>query len=97
MTPAKRWLSVYFAAVAAVFLASARDPQGLPKAARLADDARRLAARNEALQLEIGRLRREARALSGDPAALERAAREELGYVRPGEIIFQLDAHRGRP
>jgi cell division protein FtsB len=36
-------------------------------------------------------MRREVKALTGDPAALERAAREDLGYVRPGEIILKLD------
>ena len=39
-------------------------------------------------------MRREARALAGDPAALERAAREELGYVRPGERVYELPPRR---
>jgi cell division protein FtsB len=36
------------------------------------------------------------RALQGDAAALERAAREDLGYVRPGEIVVKLDEAAGR-
>lgn len=71
---------------------SAADPEGLGKHRRLEDQARRVAEENRALALENARLLREVRALQGDPAALERAAREELGFVRPGEIVFQLPA-----
>jgi cell division protein FtsB len=92
---AKRW-TVYLAALAVLAGVSALHPGGLRKHARLSADARRVAAENEALRREVGLLRREARALDGDPGALERAAREELGYVRPGEIVIQLDG-RGRP
>ena len=34
---------------------------------------------------------REINALRNDPAALERAAREELGYIKPGELVFHLE------
>lgn len=33
-------------------------------------------------------LKREIQALRSDPAAIERLAREELGFSRPGEINF---------
>jgi cell division protein FtsB len=69
---------------------SAVDPDGLRKKRRLEDQARRVAEENRGLARENASLRREVRALQGDPAALERAAREELGFVRPGEIVFQL-------
>ena len=52
------------------------------------DENARLAAENAALS-------REARALRGDPAALERAAREELRFVRPGERVYWLGAASG--
>jgi cell division protein FtsB len=97
VTPAKRWLLSYFAAVAALLAISASHPQGLSRYQHLDENARRVAGENKALGEEVGRLRHEVRALSGEPAALERAAREELGYVRPGEIVFQLDEPRGRP
>ena len=93
----KRPLFFYFAALAALFAASALNGQGLPKAAQLAASARAFARENEELREEVGRLRREVKALSGDPAALERAAREELGYVRPGEVVFQLGEPKGKP
>ena len=51
----------------------------------LEDRNTRLAAENQRLKLEVQRVRTE-------PAALERAARENLGLVRPGEIVFNLEA-----
>ena len=43
------------------------------------------------------RLAREAEALRADPAAIERVARDELGWVRAGEIVVDLSsAGRGR-
>jgi cell division protein FtsB len=69
---------------------SAADPEGLRKNRRLEAQARRVAEENRGLARENASLRREIRALQGDPAALERAAREELGFVRPGEMVLQL-------
>jgi len=43
--------------------------------------------RIEALEGEITRLSEAARDLDGDPHAMERAIREDLGLARPGEII----------
>ncbi|HEY7724006.1 MAG TPA: septum formation initiator family protein [Anaeromyxobacteraceae bacterium] len=73
---------------------SAWDPDGLRKHRKLEAEARRTAAENGSLVRENAALRREIRALQGDEAALERAAREELGFVRPGEIVFQLEEAR---
>jgi cell division protein FtsB len=51
----------------------------------------------EAIEREIGSLREEAQALAktaetlrSDPAAVERLAREELGYVRPGDRVLKF-------
>jgi cell division protein FtsB len=81
---------------AAVLLAvaGALDPSGLGKSFRLQEECARLAEENGLLQLENHRLAREARALLVDPKARERAAREELRFIRPGEVIYRLD---GRP
>ena len=70
---------------------SLADPNGLRKARRQEMDAERLERENAALEQSVARLRREVKALRGDPAAVERAAREELGYVKPGEIVYKLD------
>jgi cell division protein FtsB len=50
---------------------------------------------NARLTAENSQLAREARALRSDPAALERAAREELRFVRPGERVYWLGAGEG--
>jgi len=97
VTIGKRPLFFGIAAVAAAVAVLALTGQAVLKHRRLAVAAQKLADDNDKLREQVTRLRREARALSGDPAALERAAREELGYVRPGEVVFQLDEPRGRP
>jgi cell division protein FtsB len=67
------------------------DPRGFRRTGRLKDDLQQLETTNASLRVENERLRRELSALADDPAALERAAREELGLVRPGEVVFRLE------
>jgi cell division protein FtsB len=83
-------------AVVSLALFSYFDPRGLSKHRRLQSEIRRAEAENRDLRQENAHLRRAVRALSGDPAALERAAREELGYVKPGEIVFNF-GEEGKP
>ncbi len=59
---------------------------------RLEKDLQSLDERTAKLRAENERLLREARALKHDDAAIERAAREQLGLVRPSEIVFTLEA-----
>src|SRR5947209_14512298 len=40
------------------------------------------------LQQENDRLAQENRALKSDPAAIEREARQQLHYTKPGEVVF---------
>ena len=47
-------------------------------------------ARNTRLRAENERLFREAEALRSDTRAVENVARADLGWVRPGEVIFDL-------
>ena len=42
------------------------------------------------LEVELDSLARLARALETDPAAQERAAREQFGMIRRGEILYRL-------
>ncbi len=67
------------------------DPNGLRHAWRLQADVERLDLDNRRLREANDILRMELRRLADDPAALERAAREELGLVQPGDIVFQLE------
>jgi cell division protein FtsB len=57
--------------------------------ARVAAEASSLAVENERISAEI-------RALHSDPDAIERAAREQLGMIRPGEIVLAADRSAGR-
>jgi cell division protein FtsB len=91
-----RALALYLAALAVLLTLSALDPNGLRKAVRHEGEAERLERENAVLERSVTRLRRDVKALSGDPAALERAAREELGYVKPGELVYKLDEGAGR-
>ena len=63
---------------------------GLARTLVLRRDLKSLRARNAQLAAENDRLAREAEALRNDPDAIERVARAELGWVRPGEIIVDL-------
>ncbi len=47
-------------------------------------------ARNAHLRAENERLAREAEALRSDSRAIENVARADLGWVRPGEVVFDL-------
>ncbi len=90
-----RWWVVGAVALAAA--AAAYDPHGVRKYVRLRAEVRRMEAENARLSLENAALAREARALRGDAAALERAAREELRFVRPGERVYWLGGDGGAP
>jgi cell division protein FtsB len=63
---------------------------GLGRTLALARDLRTLHQRNQELAAENDRLAREAEALRNDPSAIERVARSDLGWVKPGEIVVDL-------
>lgn len=63
---------------------------GLGRTLALARDLKTLRARNQELAAENDRLAREAEALRNDPDAIERVARSDLGWVKPGEIVVDL-------
>ena len=73
------------------------DEQGLRRYRLMKSEAALLRAENEQLAAENARLSREAGALRSNPAVIERAVREELRFIRPGEIIYRLDAGAGGP
>lgn len=83
--------------VALAAAAAVLDPNGLRRYLSLAEEVRRMEGENGRLAAENAALAREARALRSDPAALERAAREELRFVRPGERVYWLGAEGGAP
>jgi len=63
---------------------------GLARTIAARRDLNALRAHNRDLAAENERLGREARDLREDPSAIERVARAELGWVRPGEPVVDL-------
>jgi cell division protein FtsB len=63
---------------------------GLAHTLVLRRDLTALHAHNQELAAENERLAREAEALRVDPTAIERVARDELGWVRAGEVVVDL-------
>ena len=51
---------------------------------------RQLLKDNESLQRENDRLQQQIKALKSDPATIEKEAREQLRYTRPGEMVYIL-------
>jgi cell division protein FtsB len=91
MTARRKFLAVAAVLAGVLSLASVADARGFRRYMSLRQDVESLQERNRALSDQNEVLRREINALRKDPAALERAVREELGYVKPGEIVFHLE------
>jgi cell division protein FtsB len=62
--------------------------RGLIEIRRVEGEYRAIEAKVTSLRHENARLRDEARRLRQDPQAIEEAARQELGLMRPDEILF---------
>jgi cell division protein FtsB len=63
---------------------------GFARYLQLRRDLVSVEARNAKLRAENERLSRQAEALRRDPRAVENVARADLGWVRPGEVVFEL-------
>jgi cell division protein FtsB len=71
---------------------------GLAHLLKLRGELASLRAENASLRAANDRLRADVLLYEEDPlAAIERAAREELGLVKPGEIVFRLDGVKAEP
>jgi cell division protein FtsB len=66
------------------------DYRGLPRLRALETQLERVRAENERIEREVHALHRQVDALRSDPQALERVARDELGMLREGELVFQF-------
>ena len=83
------WLCFGLAAALALFAVA--DGKGFRRYLELEQNMAALEARNRELREQNARYATEIEALKEDPVALERAAREELGFIRPGELVFNLE------
>jgi cell division protein FtsB len=77
-----------FCALLALVGRSILGERGLFEVWRKKSAYRQISAEVQALRDENAALHRQVDALQHDPLAIERIAREELGYARPGEITF---------
>jgi cell division protein FtsB len=84
-------LGVAALTAAGCLLLSMADARGFRRYFRLRQEMSELKERNKRLSDQNQTLVREIQALRGDPEALERAAREELGFVKPGEVVLNLE------
>jgi cell division protein FtsB len=91
MTARTKLLGVAAVLAGGLSLASVADAKGFRRYLSLRQDVEALQERNRVLASQNEALLREINALRKDPAALERAVREELGYVKPGELVFHLE------
>ncbi len=63
---------------------------GLFKYLQMRNHARQLEQELKDLERTNGELRTDIRRTQSDPARIEELARERLGFVRPGETVYQI-------
>jgi len=87
----RRRLTIFLLFVSMMLLANALvGERGLVATRQAGEQARALTADIDELKAENAALRERARRLKEDPAAIERAARRDLGMARPGEIVVLI-------
>ena len=81
------------AVAAALVVVSLADPGGVRRWRSVRRDVERQQRANQLLAEQNSELQRTVDALGEevDPAALERLAREQLGWVKPDEILFKFE------
>jgi cell division protein FtsB len=72
-------------------LLSVSDSGGFRRYLHLRNQIASLKQKNQNLTQQNDAIRREVEALRNDSNSQERAVREELGYVRPGEAVIDLE------
>ncbi len=84
-------LAVATLVVCGIVYGALRDEEGVMHVFRERSRLQELSQSVNALREENDRLRAEIKALREDPRAVERLAREDLGFSRAGEIVFILE------
>jgi cell division protein FtsB len=65
-------------------------PTGLPQLRHLEAERVKTLEQEQLLRQEIAQLRAEVERIKNEPSAVEQVARDELGLVRPTEVVFQF-------
>ena len=79
---------VLFIATAALVVNVLVGARGLPAVMKARSDHRSVSAELQRMREENHRLRQEVLRLRSDPGAIEELARQELGFISPGEKVF---------
>ena len=86
-----RWVRLALAFLTCAVVAdSLIGERGFAARARAADEYSKATRALRAMQNENAGLREQIRRLQSDPTTIEAVAREELGLIRPGEILFVM-------
>jgi cell division protein FtsB len=93
LSPRRKLLLGAFAGSLCMSAISLADPKGLRRVERLRSDIARQEQKNRELRAENARLSRTVKELSSpiQASALEKAAREQLGFVRQDEVLFKFE------
>src|SRR3954469_10634460 len=93
LSPQQRMIIGALLTSMAIAVVSLGDPKGLRRLERLRADIARQEQKNRELREENARLARTVKSLSPpvNAAALEKAAREQLGFVRSDEVLFKFE------
>jgi len=75
-----------------VLLTAVFGEQGVLRVRHQKQERRLLEERVSSLEVETDGLRREVRSMRADPLSYEKAARERLGYGKPGEFVYDFRA-----
>jgi len=86
-----RMLRVAVGVAAGLALISLVDARGFRRYFQMQRQLAEVSQRNRHLAKQNEALKREIEGLHSDPEVWERAAREELGFIRPDEIVINLE------
>lgn len=87
----QRWLKwIPWTALVLLFGAGLLGDSGLLRLHQLKEEHSRLESSIHEQEEINWKLKRDVRALKHNPRQLERLAREELGLVKPGEVVYQF-------
>jgi cell division protein FtsB len=84
------WLIIIGTGLAILLAILLMGEKSLLKAGALQNERKDLLAQMDAVRIENRKLTQQIVALQKDPKAVERIAREELGMVRPEELVYRF-------
>jgi cell division protein FtsB len=91
MAPRPRTLRAAVCVAAGLALVSLVDARGFRRYFQMQRQVAEVSERNRQLAKQNEALKREIEGLRSDPETWERATREELGFIRPDEIVINLE------